>query len=399
MDENNRGLSETLSEQPAAGRTPRLFFIDHLRAALIILVVLHHVAIVYGAGSTFYYMEPPFNDPLAYIVLLVFVLCNQAWFMGALFLIAGYFTPGSFDRKGSGAFLKERLIRLGIPLIIFYFILNPVSSTGYWQMPSYLTGISDPLTWAAYPYLLGMGPLWFVALLLIFDFGYAAWRALARKRTSPSEIKSSQPTYLGIGSYILALALASYLLRIIVPIGKEIFDFPTLAYLPQYLSLFIVGIVAFRRNWFETISGGMGAVGFATATAATVFLFPLAVSGSLFSIEITGPEDFIFVGNGHWQSAVYALWDSITAVGMSLAALTFFRRFFYKENRFGAFLSQQSYAVYIIHTPIIVFAAVALKGIDFEPLLKFGVVALIVIPVCFAVAYVIRKIPGVSRVL
>jgi len=232
MDENNRGLSETLSEQPAAGRTPRLFFIDHLRAALIILVVLHHVAIVYGAGSTFYYMEPPFNDALAYIVLLVFVLCNQAWFMGALFLIAGYFTPGSFDRKGSGAFLKERLIRLGIPLIIFYFILNPVSSTGYWQMPSYLTGISDPLTWAAYPYLLGMGPLWFVALLLIFDFGYAAWRALARKRTSPSEIKSSQPTYLGIGSYILALALASYLLRIIVPIGKEIFDFPTLAYLP-----------------------------------------------------------------------------------------------------------------------------------------------------------------------
>ena len=63
--------------------------------------------------------------------------------------------------------------------------------------------------------------------------------------------------------------------------GKEVLDFPTLSYLPQYLSLFVVGIVAYRRDWFRTIPGSMGVVGFVTALVATILLFPLAFSGSL----------------------------------------------------------------------------------------------------------------------
>ena len=50
----------------------RLAFVDHLRAALVILVVLHHLAVVYGANTPFYYMEPRYQDILALIVLVVF---------------------------------------------------------------------------------------------------------------------------------------------------------------------------------------------------------------------------------------------------------------------------------------------------------------------------------------
>jgi glucan biosynthesis protein C len=383
--------------QAATGRTSRLFFIDHLRASLVTLVVLHHVALVYGAGAPFYYVEPPINDPLAFLVLLVFVLFNQAWFMGALFLLAGYFTPGSFDRKGPGSFLKGRLLRLGVPLIIFYFVLSPISSIGYWQMPASLTGITSPLTWQAYPYLLGMGPLWFVAMLLIFDFGYAAWRMLTRNRTSTSMSKSSLPSYLLIGVFILALALVSYLVRIVIPMGKDVLDFPTISYLPQYLSFFVLGTVASRQNWFRTLPHPMGVVGIVTAVVAGVLLVPLALSGRLFSLEVTEPAGF--VGNGHWQSAVYALWDSTFAVGTCLAAITLFRRFINGQGRFGRFLSQHGYTVYIIHIPIVVFIAIALKGIHLEPLLKFGVVAVIAVPTCFAGAYIVRKIPLASRIL
>jgi len=397
MDQNGVQTTEKSPVQASAGKTSRLFFLDHLRAALIILVVLHHVALVYGAVGPFYYVEPPFVYPLTYLVLLMFALFNQAWFMGALFLIAGYFTPGSFDRKGSGTFLKGRLIRLGIPLIIWIFVLSPISSIGYWQMPAEFTGITNPLSWAAYPFLLGLGVAWFLALLLIFNFGYTAWRRLTRNRTSSSMSKSSTPSYLGIGIFILALALVSYLVRIIIPIGKEVLDFPTLGYLPQYLSLFIVGAVAYRRDWFRTTPGSMGIVGFVTALVATVLLFPLALSGSLFSLEV--PEQWLFLGNGTWRSAVYVLWDSIFVVGMCLAAITFFRRFFNKESGFGRFLSQQSYAVYVIHVPILVFIGIALKGVQLAAFLKFGIAAVIAVPTCFAVAYVLRKIPGVSRVL
>jgi glucan biosynthesis protein C len=385
--------------QTAAGKTSRLFYIDHMRAALVILVVLHHVALVYGASvQGFYYLEPPFTDHLAFLALLVFALVNQAWFMGAFFLLAGYFTPGSFERKGPGSFLKDRLLRLGIPLVIFYFVLNPISRIGWWLMPASLTGITTPLTWQAYPHLLGLGPLWFVAMLLIFSFGYAAWRTLTRNWTSTSMTKSSLPSYLRIGVFILALAVVSYLVRIVVPIGKGVLEFPTLAYLPQYLSFFVLGTVAYRHNWFRTLPSSMGVVGFVTAVVAGVFLYPLAFSGHLFSLELTPALENAW-GNGQWQSAVYALWDSIFAVGMVLAVIPLFRRFFNGQGRFGRFLSQHSYAVYVIHIPIIVFLAYALRGIALGSLLKFGMASLIVVPTCFAVAYIVRKIPLASRVL
>jgi glucan biosynthesis protein C len=327
-------------------------------------------------------------------VLFLFALFNQAWFMGAFFLIAGYFTPGSFDRKGSGSFLKDRLLRLGIPLIIFTFVLGPISTIGIWLEPAPM--ITDPLTWQSYwqiyPDLIDVGPLWFVALLLIFSFGYAAWRMLTRNPTSSSMNESSLTSYQSIGIFILALALATYLFRIIIPIGKTVLGFPTLAYLPQYLSFFVLSSMAYRRYGFRTLPSSMGIVGFVTALAASILLFPLAFL-SVFSGE------FHFLGNGTWQSAVYALWDSIFAVGMCLGAITLFRRFFNEESRFGRFLSQQSYTVYIIHTPIIVFLAFTLSGIDLGKFLKFGMAAVIVVPTCFAVAYIVRKIPLASRAL
>jgi hypothetical protein len=50
----------------------RLYFAHNLRTWLITLVVLHYLAIVYGAFSPFYYVEPPSNDPLALAVLVIF---------------------------------------------------------------------------------------------------------------------------------------------------------------------------------------------------------------------------------------------------------------------------------------------------------------------------------------
>ena len=384
--------------QAATRQTARLFLFDHLRAALVILVVLHHVALVYGGIPPFYYMEPPTNDPLAGLVLLVFVLFNQAWFMGAFFFLAGYFTPGSFEQKGPGAFLKDRLLRLGIPLIIWIFILNPISAIGFFLMPASLTGITAPLTWQAYPHLLGLGPLWFVAMLLIFSFGYVAWRMLTRNRKSSSIGETPALSYPGIGIFILALALGSYLIRIIIPIGKSVLDFPTLAYLPQYLSLFILGTVASRHHWHRTLTRSMGTVGFVAALLATVFLFSIGFLSFLKAIENASPQIPPF-GYGTWQSVVYALWDSIFAVGMILVVIALFRRFFNGQGRLGRFLSQHSYTVYIIHIPIIVYLAFALRGIELWPLLKFGMMAVMVVPTCFVVAYIVRQIPGASRIL
>lgn len=380
-----------IQSPPEAASRSRLFFVDHLRVALTILVVLHHLAVIYGGNTAFYYIDPPAaNDPLSFLVLIAFELINQAFFMGFFFLISGYFTPGSFDRKGSASFLKDRLLRLGIPLLVFIFVLNPIASIGIYQMPSAWTGITTPFTWQQYPQLLGVGPLWFVEMLLIFNLGYAVWRKITGKQEPSTRSEARPPSYLALSIFILVLALANYLLRIVVPLGMfiPILGFPTLAYLPQYLSFFIIGIIAFRRDWLRLIPNSMGKVGFLVALVATLVLFPLALNGKT-----------AFLGHGSWQSAVYALWDSTFSVGICLGLITLFRRFFNQQGRAGRFLSRQAFTVYIVHAPVIVFLALALRGMHPEHLLKFVLAALLGVPLCFVVAFLVRKLPFASKIL
>lgn len=172
----------------------------------------------------------------------------------------------------------------------------------------------------------------------------------------------------------------------------------TLAYLPQYLSFFVLGVVAYRKDWLRTLPNRMGIIGFVVALAAGIFLFPLAFSGQLFSLELSEVLENA-MGYGTWQSAVYALWDSVFAVGLSIGLIVLFRRFMNGQDGLGRFLAQHGYAVYIIHIPTIVFLAYALREIELGSVQKFALASLVIVPVCFVVAFVVRKIPFASRVL
>ena len=101
------------------------------------------------------------------------------------------------------------------------------------------------------------------------------------------------------------------------------------------------------------------------------------------------------VGNGTSRSALYALWEAITVVGLLLAALVLFRRRFGSPSRLGRFLAAQSFAVYVIHVCVLVGIAGLLRGLDWPVLAKAGIVSIVAVPVCFALAWAIRRAPGV----
>jgi glucan biosynthesis protein C len=369
----------------------RLFFVDYLRAAIVTLVILHHVAVVYAANIPFYYLEPT-SDTLSIIVLVIFELFNQAWFMGFFFLLSGYFTSSSYDRKGPRLFLKDRLIRLGIPLLIVTFLLEPLTFfIGVPHIsPTLLekAGISLPLTWNDYVRFIGFGWMWFVAMLLLFDISYATWRVASKKRQARKEGVPRNITYLSVAVFILVLAAASYLLRIVVPLGQSILYFPTIAYLPEYISFFLIGVIASRKDWLRRLSSSMAKRFFFVGIIVSLILFPLSLA------------EGYFLGNGSWQSGIYALWDSTFAVGMSMGIIVLFRRFYDRQGRLYRLFSQHSYTVYVIHlTLIIALAALVLSSISLMPLLKFGLAAVIAVPLCWGAAYLIRKIPFVSKVL
>ena len=52
----------------------------------------------------------------------------------------------------------------------------------------------------------------------------------------------------------------------------------------------------------------------------------------------------------------------------------------------------------VTHIPVIVSLAVLMQGLRLEQLLKFGLAAVVGVPLCSGVAYLVRKIPLADRV-
>jgi len=166
-------MSVTMTTRAADQPTPivpRAVWIDRLRASLILLVILHHAAITYGAsGSWIYKATEATNVPLTFLAAV-----NQAFFMGLFFMISGALAPVSLERKGAAAFLGDRAIRLGVPVLVFGLVLGPLT-VALASAP-----IGEILADTAARILRGsfiLGPLWFPAALLVFSVVFAVWPA------------------------------------------------------------------------------------------------------------------------------------------------------------------------------------------------------------------------------
>ena len=120
-------VSRPAQDSAKAGAKERNGGIDALRAAVTLLVVFHHTAITYGAIGGWYYKEIAPSISLSGVLLILFCTINQAWFMGLFFLLSGYFTPPALDRHGAARFVRERMIRLGIPLLVYFLLLHPLT--------------------------------------------------------------------------------------------------------------------------------------------------------------------------------------------------------------------------------------------------------------------------------
>ncbi|MHB6904494.1 acyltransferase family protein [Streptomyces sp. DB-54] len=377
---------------------PRLHYVDNLRIALTALVVLHHTAVTYGNIPAWYYTEPAKDG--SGLVLDAFVVVNQAFFMGFFFMIAGYFTPASYDRKGTGPFLRDRLKRLGIPLLAFLLLIRPLTGLdGYFHLKSVFAERGDALPyWVYYLASWDAGPLWFVEVLLVFALLYALVRRRGARRDllSPGAALDGRPAPRplrphAIVLFTLALALGTYGWRILVPAGTYVpfLGLPTPSYAVQYGSFFVLGVLAHRRGWPQSLSRRTGRVGFAVASVATLAYLPVLATAK------AGATD----GHGTWQSLAAAAWESTFAVGVVLGLTVLFRERLNRQGRTAAFLSRHAFGVYVLHAPVLVGLGLAFRWWHAPAVAKFALVAALALPLCWVVAYVVRRIPRVDRVL
>lgn len=193
----------------------RTDFLDRIRVTLTALVILHHAAIMFGASGGWYLIYPT-THVAERLPLTIFVSVNQAFFMGFFFLLSGYFSAMSYERKGTARFARDRLLRLGIPLLVYGFVLGPLT------VALAATREGEPFfaTWAALTARLyfNIGPLWFALALLIFSAAYLLWRQLS----GSTGLGNWSPSHRTLLLAALVTGAGAFLLRLVMPVGQDI---------------------------------------------------------------------------------------------------------------------------------------------------------------------------------
>ena len=340
----------------------RYYYLDALRVFLSCIVFYHHAAIAFGASGGWYNKAVVTTTGLTQALLSASMGIDQSYFMSLFFFISALLIPSSFHRKGTKVFLIDRLNRLGIPLAIYFFLLNPLLN--YWIYGS----------WGSF----GLGPMWFVFTLLLFESLYV----VCQKLPNVSFHHCSKPSTLGIIFFIFISGAVAFLVRLIVPTGNTVFGLQ-LGYFPLYIGMYALGIVAQHNNWMDNINIKDSKPWFLLAIL-------IGIPAMLITMGSCSNKMENFSGGWNMQAVFYAFWEPIMCVGISYFLLTLSKKIFNRPNRIIQKLSDNSFAFYFIH-PYIVVGFTFLVGLFvIPPITGLAIVCILGIPTCFIIAMIIK---------
>jgi glucan biosynthesis protein C len=391
-------MNPPVSELAREGRNQ---YLDVVKLLLTILVVGVHAAITYGAEGSWFFDDPQQDFPTS-VALSFFNIYCQSFFMGLFFFISGLFTPRSIERKGPARFVLDRLVRLGIPLAVFFFLINPLTEyAGY--RSDYPAGIG------LLPFLrvsirtladTGTGPLWFVQTLLGFSI-IAALVAVVFPGTVRRVPQAGIPrplhparTYLALLGTGLGVGVLSFVVRQWFPLMTAVSNLQ-LGFFTQYVVYFVLGMAAGRRGFLDRLTALPPRPWYGSALACGLLLPVLLVAGGALENGLDA-----YTTGLRWQALAYALWEQATAVVFSMALLLFARRRLQSPGPVLRVASRNAYVVYVLHAPVIVWIAYAWLRLSLPPAVKW--VMLVIAGVAATVLLgelVLKRIPGVRRVL
>ena len=363
-------------------RPQPIYFVQWLRVVLMSLVEAHHAGQPYGPTGG----DWPVNDPASSPILGIFFALNAAFFMGFFFLLAGYFVDRSYTRKGATAFVHSRLMRLGVPLA--FFVIFVFGAVGYSDSSSQMGYLHFLVIEYIGQWQIEMGHLWFIAQLLVFCLLYVLWRGLAAKKKTDISLVFSPPNEWIILLYVLALSIISAWVRIYYPQDDWIriaWIIPAEpAHLPQYASMFLIGVMAGRRQWFETINPALGKRWFILGLVA-------------FALYLAFPHIHHFLPSFIDLNLFWGFLEAFVCVGLILGLLTIGRIYFSNPSTMWSRLDANVYGVYMVHVFIVVGLQMAIIDLDYSALTKFSIVTFAGLAMSFGLVGILQKIPLLCR--
>ena len=153
--------------------------LDNLRAVVILIVLAFHSVLAYvewTPATSAGFDEPPYAwrafpivDSHRWFGFDLFCAWQDVYLMSLLFLLSGLFVWPSLLRKRNWGFLRDRLLRLGVPFVFGVVFLVPLAI-----YPAYRVRALDPSVSAYWQHYLSLpflpnGQLWFLWQLLALN--------------------------------------------------------------------------------------------------------------------------------------------------------------------------------------------------------------------------------------
>jgi hypothetical protein len=134
----------------------RLYSLDFLRAFALLMGVLLHVLMLF--------LEP-FDGSEPRLGASIMFIWIHTWRMPLFMLLAGFFTALSLSKRDVGNYALNRLIRLGVPILLLWAVIPAID-----EGASDIFKLPELISWVLYdvPFTLRLDHLWFLYYLLIF---------------------------------------------------------------------------------------------------------------------------------------------------------------------------------------------------------------------------------------
>jgi peptidoglycan/LPS O-acetylase OafA/YrhL len=363
---------------------PRLYFLDNLRAFVIVMVIVLHASITYMlyAPEWWYVLDPDRSLSFTMLVLVVDVPL-----MPTLFFVAGYFALPSLNRRGLGGFVREKLVRLAAPWVLGVVFLAPPAT--------YMTYVSRgvPMGYLEFWTSDFWGPMfqqsvyWFLGVLFAL-FLFLAWvyAASTRLQASVPRVKQPRPrlfvAFIALTAAGSVLFAPSYGLDDWLPVWVMFVVQP--ARLTFYVGYFVLGIYAERRGWF-------GATGFRPDLGPWGWGCVLT-GGAYLGFRLTGLPTTVP------ERAVATLLFAAFCLTAVIAGISLFQKWLNGAGTAWRTLAANSFGIYCVHPLVLYPLAYLLLDLPAPAVVKATILVAVTLIASLAVsALVLKRVPGLRR--
>jgi peptidoglycan/LPS O-acetylase OafA/YrhL len=410
-DESSAPALDHTRTSDAADAADRNIPMGYLRAFVTVLVVAHHALIAYhpdapAAGqlgwnsSSMLWSAFPVIDAQRVPGFGLLIGINDIFFMSLMFFISGLFVWSSLQRKGTLGFIRDRIVRLGLPFAVAASLLAPLA-----YYPAYLQNGGTPgleAYWAAWTALPAWpaGPAWFIWVLLAFGILAAFVYAIA-PRFGDALGRLSANADRRPAAYVRSLIVVSALgyMAMNVYLGYDAWVhwgpfFVQAGRILHYAVYFFagIGVGAFGLEQGLLDAGGKLARRWWLWLPASLIAFVALTAAFLTALSIKF-EPLIA-----WTPLLCTLF-AITCATLSFALVSFFLRFFKRSGPVFDSLSRNAYGIYLLHYAYAIWTQYALLNAPLSGLEKGGIVFATTLILSWATTALLRSFPTIARVI